>query len=709
MAEQTGGLSEYVGPYESWGYGKGRGYGPPAVKRGDIAYLTALAEGPANSLPEGITSIRRADGSEVNVWLPTLWRDNGRFKPRFFPFVLQPETERNQNAKAMTIEALRSSLGACSHAFSGPSSSTGATFQVNVPVESAAMNPGFKPAGAPKRSPAPARMEGREPVVVAVIDDGIPFAHHNLRDSAGKTRVEFCWLQSARAEPGGNVLFGREFTSARIDDLIGRFGADEDILYREAGSIRTDAELPSALGRHASHGAHVLDLAAGMNGMSGSDPSAMDDVRIIAVELPNTLTWDTSGFGKDACMLAAFHYIFDRADIIMKRYGVQTLPLIVNFSYGFSGGPHDGTSQLEAAIDELVRARRQKHPTLLVMPSGNMFSDSLHCVVQQGHFKDGRCSIGWRIQPNDRTSSYLELWFPDATDIADFGVSVSAPGMRSEHAFEPAFTIDGIEPEQMSREDAPCVISDLVYAGKVVGQVSVDKHRNLRWRVLIALAPTEPEDSNLPAALAGLWDISVSKKKDVFLPSDGIQCWIQRDTSPQGYETGARQSYFDDPENPLYSDDGTLSQDDADGALVRRFGSLSGLATGASTLVVAGFVASTGKPAIYSSAGALRKSAEGGVGLLGAQVDYSAMSDRAPATPGVVAAGTRSGSYAVMNGTSVAAPQVARHFAANGGLSDDTPLQVEIADRNPLLQALKDRARLGRRIGPQSRDEPLQD
>ena len=46
------------------------------------------------------------------------------------------------------------------------------------------------------------------------------------------------------------------------------------------------------------------------------DAKPDEEIRIIAVQLPNTIALDTSGFGKDMYMLSAFHYIFHRADII---------------------------------------------------------------------------------------------------------------------------------------------------------------------------------------------------------------------------------------------------------------------------------------------------------------------------------------------------------------------------------------------------------
>lgn len=62
-------------------------------------------------------------------------------------------------------------------------------------------------------------------------------------------------------------------------------------------------------------------------------------------------------------MLSALHYVFNRADIIAERYGVKNLRLVINLSYGFSGGPHDGGIELEAAIDKFIETRRRRQGT----------------------------------------------------------------------------------------------------------------------------------------------------------------------------------------------------------------------------------------------------------------------------------------------------------------------------------------------------------
>ena len=126
-------------------------------------------------------------------------------------------------------------------------------------------------------------------------------------------------------------------------------------------------------------------------------------------------------------LLAAMHDIFDRVERIAAAYDHPDVALIVNLSYGTSGGPHDGTGLIGAAFDEMITYRRSRAPTALVLPSGNMFQDRLYARIDPGHFTpDAR--LAWFAPPADRTSSFIELRYPAATDPAQIKVTPTPPG-----------------------------------------------------------------------------------------------------------------------------------------------------------------------------------------------------------------------------------------------------------------------------------------
>lgn len=719
----------YLGPYEAWNFGVGQPYALP-VMRNYRKYISALAE---LGLPTQASQAIRAMAQ--HGWLPTLWK--GLTQPTFFPFVVSNPFDRLPNAEQLQ-DILRAGFSDATRDFitsATPAASEtakpmdmwvdripGSRFRVAFPVTDAAMHPDIprqpsSPAWKPDSKLRERIGKEKEITVLAVIDDGLPFAHRNFRDKSGRrSRVEFCWLQSVTADRRQkSVLFGREYSREQIEDLIAQHGDDEDKLYRKAGATLDTEDLGHFIDRHATHGAHVMDLAAGYAperarqayDQNPQEEEPREEIRIIAVQLPNTIAWDTSGFGKDMYMLSAFHYIFDRADIIAEGYKVKNLRLVINFSYGFSGGRHDGETELEAAINELVCKRRTRaarnnddlfgpSPTALVLPAGNTFLSRLHGLITRDDFVNNAATLHWRVQPNDRTPSYLELWFWHGFNPNGYRIELQDPWGKLQSSFNIVVnptTRPGADPNKFD------IIKNS--AQQQVGQISVDLHRadaasgpgtTGRYRVLIVLAPTEPEDPTLPRADAGKWTI-VIRRGVAALIEDPIHCWIQRSADPEGLRSGSRQSYFDDDayEDIAFTPEGDFSEQDGKPprgdrkTFVRHFGSLNGLATGRTALVVGGYrlVGGLGtsparvRPALYSSAGVLPDPETTEAPELTPcsaerpdhrtwpkkQVNASSMSDRSRVLPGTIAAGVRSGSLSFVQGTSAAAPFVARRLA----------------------------------------------
>lgn len=669
----------YLGPYETWNFGRGTAYASHDIQR-FWKYITALAEFP-HPLPVKVACGLKNSRGKWKVWFPTLWEHAAEL--HFLPFVVEtPVQLRSPDALRKLLRyRLTGALAGLLRSMSNkvrPSppfrKKEGSRFRIAFPVPDQAMHlKGTRPEKPNWRRDNGLRRRigtGKRITICAVIDDGLPFAHRNFRDVTGtRTRVEFCWLQSvARDDRQKSVLFGREYTRGQIEDYIARFGDDEDALYREAGATIDTEGLSSLIDRHATHGGHVMDLATGYAPDRGEVPA--EEIRIIAVQLPNTIAWDTSGFGKDMYMLSAFHYIFDRADIIAQGYEIDSARLVINFSYGFSGGRHDGKSELEAAINELVDKRRKlRGPTALVLPAGNSFLDRLHGRIDKADFKDGAVKIPWRVQPNDRTPCYLELWFWEGFDPSGYSIELLDPwGHPVELADDKGSRYLSMPVKRDPSIDYgdPRRVYKLLNANRdQVGQVSSDRHRQDRWRVLVVMAPTEPNDSRFPGAQPGKWTVMIRHGTSARLLDHPIHCWIQRSADPELLRSGSRQSYFDDARDLRYNQEGDLNEEDTKGAFVRRFGSLNGLATERLALDVAGYRLGSGlvsplkdaRPSLYSSAGTLD------LRWPKAHVAVSSMSDRSRALPGTIAAGVRSGSLSRVQGTSTAAPFVARQLA----------------------------------------------
>jgi len=651
-------IPDGLGPYENWLFGPGMDYAPVGGDLYSRRYLTAIAEVDP-SAPRPVK--RQLAGRRYSrVWFPTLWKGNesSQLHPglRHIPFVIgrakktADAAERPEALERLLRDGL-SHPKALQRLHSGGASCR--RFRVGLPVGAKAMKADIDtPTAPPWRADGKLKArigEQKRITVIAVIDDGLPFAHRNFRDATGsRTRVEFCWLQSAEADPDQtSVLFGREYTRHAIDDYISRFARDEDELYRRAGATNDTEELASMLSRHATHGGHVMDLATGYAAERGE--RAAEEIRIIGVQLPNLLTIDTSGIGKDMYVLSALHYIFDRADRIAKGYEQDRLRLVVNFSYGYFGGPHDGMFDVEGALTDLVRARRAEgKPTALVLPTGNSFLDRLHVSIPDDKFVGKRVTIPWRLQPNDRTPNYLEIWFPKQFKPLGYTVSVADPSGVEFRALRVG----------LARGEANRIVAFHDDSNGQIGQMSVDE-RNDRWRVLIVTAPSDPCPAHLPAVRAGLWQVTISRDTDAERLPQPIHGWIQRDTDPISLRSGARQSYFDDPDNLRFDRRGAPSELDTPRALVKRFGSLNGLATSEVAIAVAGFRRREAGQGGNVTASRYSCAGTEDVG----RVSCASLSDRTAVLAGTVAAGTRSGSRSILQGTSVAAPLVARQLA----------------------------------------------
>ena len=89
-----------------------------------------------------------------------------------------------------------------------------------------------------------------------------------------------------RRDPGpdAGVAFGQRLTREDIDKLLAENAADADI-YRKVGLTDFGKNQYNPLALRASHGTHVLDLAAGYDSRDG-----VHDRPILAVQLPSVAT-----------------------------------------------------------------------------------------------------------------------------------------------------------------------------------------------------------------------------------------------------------------------------------------------------------------------------------------------------------------------------------------------------------------------------------
>ncbi|TMH12318.1 MAG: hypothetical protein E6H65_06870 [Betaproteobacteria bacterium] len=440
--------------------------------------------------------------------------------------------------------------------------------------------------------------------LVAVIDHGIAFLNRQFHID-GQPRILRLWDQwSGSAQQPAPVAppwtaeiahgYGRTISAREIAALIASDG-DELACYRNV--LRYE---PVA-GR-AAHGTHVLDVAAGWPDPLGAGSTM--PLPIVAVQLPWLPEKDVSGASLCVHVLDAMRFILDSAG--------PDRNVVVNLSDGAMAGSHNAGSIVEDAIDELLI----DHPGMsLVIAAGNGYMAHAHA---QGVIGDGaKAQLLWKVLPDDRTESFLEIWFPQGGNVM---VTLMTPG--DDATITAAVDTSACWPVNGSPQAA------IIHRREVAngdGQLA-----------LLALRPSRPPRPGDGGAPHGVWTVSLSNAADRPV---AFEAWVERDDPPFAEHGPRRQSHFVDNGEGWISGQNTLNS----------------VATGESPIVVGGYRLVDDGVAAYSAAGAPRD--------LGKKPTLVAPSDDGIALPGLRAAGNRSGSSSRMDGTSVAAPIVTRLIA----------------------------------------------
>lgn len=464
--------------------------------------------------------------------------------------------------------------------------------------------------------------------VMAVIDAGCAFAHARFRtlgaDGHWHTRIRALWDQNADGEhprtapwraPAGR-RYGRELDDQAIDKLLAAHVSaadiDEAAVYRAAGCA---AELAAPV----VHGTHVADLAAGAR--PTNDPASRAD--ILFVNLPHFAVADTSGASMVGPLTDALGWILERV--------APSASLVVNLSYGSMAGPHDGSTLVERMLDAVAGGRGRA----VVLPAGNNHEADAHAEFSLDAARR-LMRLQWEVMVGDATDSFLELWYPRAA-AGRVRVTLRPPG-------GPPCTV-GID-ELQGWTDGGGLRAAAIHLREASAG-------NTDAMVLLALAPTGRrlgDNGGRPLAPAGVWQVEVALDAADAGTAVPVWAWIERDDPAPDPATAARQSRLLTNRLP--------GQPDRAGDPVTRSGTGNSIANGRSTFVAAGFVGGVAEatPARYSSAGPTRNTVRQQLPWPSA----SALCEESSALGGITAAGTRSGAPGRMNGTSVAAPQLAR-------------------------------------------------
>ena len=152
-------------------------------------------------------------------------------------------------------------------------------------------------------------------VIVGIIDSGIDWKHPDFTGADGTSRILYIWDQTVQTHgqfPAG-YEYGTEWTKAHIDS-----GQCQEM----------DAS---------GHGTHVASIIAGDGRGRHKFTGMAPEADIIAVKAKYM----------DADILDAANYIFQKGEELNK-------PAVINMSFGYQWGPHDGTTLLDQGINELL-------------------------------------------------------------------------------------------------------------------------------------------------------------------------------------------------------------------------------------------------------------------------------------------------------------------------------------------------------------------
>ncbi len=145
-----------------------------------------------------------------------------------------------------------------------------------------------------------------------------------------------------------------------------------------------------------------MDIAAG-NGLAGGPVGVAPGADLVFVHLAERGARGLANLGDSARILEA-------VDFISRMAGRR--PWVINLSVGRCGGPHDGTTLAELALDHLVAAAPGR---FIVQSAGNYFDRHTHATgrVEPG----GRRTLTFITDPADLTPNELEVWYPGGDEL----------------------------------------------------------------------------------------------------------------------------------------------------------------------------------------------------------------------------------------------------------------------------------------------------
>lgn len=235
------------------------------------------------------------------------------------------------------------------------------------------------------RGPAPAFAGANGAgVVLGVVDSGVDLDHPDFLDESGHTRLVSVWDQTdPTGPPPAGFSYGTEWTRTQID----------------AG---TSSELDTD-----GHGTTVLSIAGGDGSATGA---GLPPFAYVGMAPKADLVMVKTDFASTN-VVDGVAYIFG----VAQQRGE---PAVANLSLGYRVGPHDGTSPLETALDNLSGPGR-----VVVAAAHNWRGLPVHAEV----FAGPSPGVATLAVSGASTASWFQAdgYYPHTDNVQ---VTVTAPG-----------------------------------------------------------------------------------------------------------------------------------------------------------------------------------------------------------------------------------------------------------------------------------------
>jgi hypothetical protein len=383
-------------------------------------------------------------------------------------------------------------------------------------------------------------------VIAAVIDNDIGYLNQTFCRGDGTSRISAIWLQAREQLIFKSVVpmvtIGQILNAAHINQMKQTFGRDERGTYAKLNDqlhMRAAYRQPPPI---AAHGAMVADLAFG-----NREGSSVNDVPIMAVQLPPEAAHDTSGTTSESYIVQGVRWI-----CFWARWHAPQARVVINISYGVLAGQKDGGKFLEAQIEREIALAQLYTPSQIVevvFPFGNdrNAKQVADVTVERGPGAE----LTWVVPADNPAPTFAEIRaigpgnpprvaaLPSdvtVTLLSPSGSPVALAGGLTDPVADPPVTISG--------------------GAAPVRLYNVPEH-NITGRplqmgyVLAAIGPTRARVANLPRAEAGDWRIHLHNTGQKAIR---IILQIQRGDTAPGYRNGGRQSRFEGRLIPVIED-----------------------------------------------------------------------------------------------------------------------------------------------------------